>query len=62
MKVWSRGSLGNEGMVNGFAVECSYGQKVRWGMKVCSRGSMGMKVWSRGSLGNEGMYKGVTGE
>ena len=52
MKVWSRGSLGNEGMVKGFAGEWRYGQGGRWGMK----------VWSRGSLGNEGMVKGDAGE
>ena len=52
MKVWSRGSLGNEGMVKGVAGERSYGQGALWGMN----------VWSRGSLGNEGMVKWFAGE
>ena len=49
MKVWSRWSVGNEGIVKGVGGEFRYGQGGRWGMK----------VWSRGSLGNEGMVKGV---
>ena len=52
MKVRSRGSLGNEGMVKGDAGKSKYGQGGRWGMK----------VWSKGSLGKEGMFKGVAGE
>ena len=40
MKVWSRESLGNEGMVKGVAGELRYGQGGRWGMKVWSRGSL----------------------
>ena len=52
MKIWSRGSLGNEGMVKGVAGELRYGQGVRWGMN----------VRSRGSLFNEIMIKGVDGE
>jgi len=44
MKVCSRGSLGNEGMFKGVAGEWRYVQGVRWGMKVCSRGSLLKKV------------------
>ena len=40
MKVWSRGSLGNGGMVKGVAGEWRYGQGGRWGMEVWSRGSL----------------------
>jgi hypothetical protein len=63
MNVWSNGSLGNEGMLKGFA----------GGMNVRSRGSLGewryvqgvcwgMTLSSKGSLGNEGMFKGFAGE
>ena len=34
MKVFLRGSLGNEVIFKAFAGECSYEQGVRWGMKV----------------------------
>ena len=44
MKVWSRGSLGNEGKVKRVAGEWRYGQGGRWGMKVWSRGSLLKKV------------------
>ena len=44
MKVSSRGSLGNGGMFKGVAGEWRYVQGVRWGMKVCSRGSLLKKV------------------
>ena len=49
MKVCSRGSLGNEGMLKGFA----------GGMKVCSRGSLGNESMFKRFARNEGMFKGI---
>jgi len=44
--------MGNEEMIKRFDGELRYFQGVRWGMKVCSRVS----------IGNECMIKGVDGE
>ena len=41
MEVWSRGSLGNEGVVIGG----------RWGMKVWSKGSLGNEGMVKGVAG-----------
>ena len=42
MKVWSRGSMGNEGM---------FKEVGRWGMKVWSRGSLGNEGMVKGVAG-----------
>ena len=44
MKVYSRGSLENEGIFKGVSGELRYIQGGLWGMKVYSRGSLLKKV------------------